>query len=96
MTLFEDLNLIALLFKYYGTDWAAMIFTFINLYLLGNKNPKGFIFGFLSNICWAVFGLLAGSVANILANIVFFGMNVRGLYNWYKIDQRLPTNEQEQ
>lgn len=83
---FEQKELISVLFRYYGTDWAAMILTFAQLYYLGNKNPIGFLFGLLSNISWGLFGILAGSVANILANIVFFTMNVRGMYNWYKKD----------
>ena len=56
------------IFKFYGTDWAAMFFTFLQLYLLGNKNPLGFGFGLLANICWTAFGLLAGSIANPLAS----------------------------
>ena len=68
--------------KFYGTDWAAMFFTFLQLYLLGNKNPLGFGFGLLANICWTAFGLLAGSIANPLANVIFFVLNIKGLLNW--------------
>lgn len=71
--------------KFYGTDWAAMFFTFLQLYLLGNKNPLGFGFGLLANVCWTAFGLLAGSIANPLANVIFFGLNIKGLLNWRRM-----------
>ena len=82
-------NLSDMLLKFYGTDWAAMMFTFIQLYLLGNQNPVGFIFGLLANLSWTVFGILAGSIANPLANVVFFTMNVRGLLKWYQTEKSL-------
>ena len=72
------------LFKFYGTDWAAMFLTFLQLYLLGNKNPFGFMFGLLANVCWMAFGLMVGSIATPLANIVFAGLNVRGLLAWHR------------
>ena len=63
-----DENLITALFKFYGTDWLAMVFTILQLYLLGAKKIAGFKFGILGNICWLVFSIQAGSIANILAN----------------------------
>lgn len=68
--------------KFYGSDWAAMFFTFLQLYLLGKKNPLGFGFGILANVCWTTFGLLAGSIANPLANLIFIGLNIKGILNW--------------
>ncbi|MDJ0920105.1 MAG: nicotinamide mononucleotide transporter [Henriciella sp.] len=68
--------------KYYGTDWAAMFFTFAQLYLLGNGKRAGFIFGILATISWASFGIMAGSVANPIANFIFLVMNLRGLLKW--------------
>ena len=72
---------------FYGTDWAAMIFTFLQLMLLGNRNPLGFVFGICANVCWSAFGIMVGSVANPLANAVFLVLNVRGLLAW----RRRPT-----
>ncbi|MHA7901292.1 MAG: PnuC protein [Henriciella sp.] len=69
-------------FKYYGTDWAAMCFTFGQLYFLGNGNRVGFVFGILATISWTAFGVMAGSIANPIANTIFLIMNVRGLLNW--------------
>jgi hypothetical protein len=46
---------------YFGLDWLAMCFTFIAIYLLGNKNRIGFALMMSDNLCWAVIGLWAGS-----------------------------------
>jgi len=75
-----------LLFKYYGVDWLAMILTIVSLVLLGRKKKEGFIFGILSNLSWLTFAALALSVANVLANFVFIGLNIKAYMNWRKID----------
>ncbi|VAX40258.1 hypothetical protein MNBD_PLANCTO03-1504 [hydrothermal vent metagenome] len=68
--------------KYYGLDWAAMIFTFLSLYRLGHGKRDGFLYGLCANVCWAGFGILALSVANPMANVVFIVLNVRGYRHW--------------
>ena len=70
--------------NYYGTDWLAMIMTFFSLYYLGRKEKKGFVFGLIACICWFIFGILAHSLANPIANVVFAYLNVKGLNNWQK------------
>ena len=75
-------NFFELASKYYGTDWAAMLFTFGQLYLLGNGKRSGFVFGIFATITWAAFGIMAGSIANPLANTVFLIMNIRGFVKW--------------
>ncbi len=77
-------TMLDVVFKFYGADWAAMIFTFAQLHLLGSKKPTGFVFGLLANVSWTIFGIMAGSIANPLANLVFFVMNLRGLYKWHR------------
>jgi len=59
-----------------------MMLTVLSLYLLGQKSKSGFLFGFGANLCWGIFGVMAGSVANVVANIIFFILNVRGWINW--------------
>jgi len=76
------LDEILALTKFYGTDWAAMFFTFLQLFLLGSRNPLGFAFGICANVCWSAFGIMVGSVANPLANAVFLVLNIRGLLAW--------------
>ncbi|MBN2212415.1 MAG: nicotinamide mononucleotide transporter [Sedimentisphaerales bacterium] len=70
--------------SYYGVDWVAMIFTLTAIYLLGNKNKTGFISMMIGNGCWAIFGILTHSYALIVANAIFFIMNIRGFIRWKK------------
>ncbi|MDZ7781730.1 MAG: nicotinamide mononucleotide transporter [Halioglobus sp.] len=69
-------------FEYYGIDWAAMALTVIAIYLLGNKHWIGFVLMIAGNLCWIILGLLSDSVALMIANLVFIGMNVRGIWKW--------------
>jgi hypothetical protein len=68
--------------KYYGVDWVAMAFTFVAIYLLGNKSRKGFATMMCGNTCWVVVGVLTSSIAMVIANTVFFAMNARGWIKW--------------
>jgi len=70
--------------SYYGVDWTAMVMTFFSLYYLGEKRRAGFVFGVLASISWLTFGVLAGSIANVIANIIFITLNIRGYVNWQK------------
>ncbi|MEM1099824.1 MAG: nicotinamide mononucleotide transporter [Planctomycetota bacterium] len=71
-----------MLFHYYGVDWLAMTLTFLAIYLLGNKSRSGFVVMMAGNASWFVLGLLTASVAMLVANAVFFAMNVRGFWRW--------------
>ncbi len=68
--------------QYAGVDWSTMAFTFLALYLLGNKSRSGFAVMMCGNACWIVVGILTASIALIIANAVFFLMNVRGWFRW--------------
>ena len=68
--------------RYFGIDWVAMLFTFAAIYLLGNKSRGGFSLMMVGNSCWVVVGVLTGSVAMVIANLVFFLMNVRAWLKW--------------
>ncbi len=69
-------------FKYFGIDWLAMVFTFVAIYLLGNKSRLGFVVMMCGNFCWVIIGGLSASLAMVIANLVFFAMNARGWHNW--------------
>lgn len=75
--MFDDLAL-----KYFGVDWLAMMLTFAAIYLLGNKSRGGFALMMCGNGCWVVIGVLSGSLAMALANIVFLTMNLRAWFKW--------------
>ena len=71
-----------ILLKYHGVDWIAMVLTFLTLYYLGEKRRSGFVFGILASISWLIFGVLVHSIANIVANVIFIALNLRGYLNW--------------
>ena len=78
-------NILHFLFgKYFGIDWAGLVLLFISTHLLGNKNRYGFIAGICSNICWILYGILAASVADPLANFIILFLNVHGFLLWGK------------
>ncbi|GAB5458154.1 MAG: hypothetical protein Hens3KO_11840 [Henriciella sp.] len=91
MSGFDASNFFELASKYYGTDWAAMTFTFGQLYLLGNGKRIGFVFGIFATITWAAFGIMAGSIANPIANTVFLIMNIRGYVKWQNKEVRVVS-----
>ena len=68
--------------RYWGIDWVAMVSSFGALELLGSRNRLGFGLFLIANVCWIVIGYEAGSVAIILGNVIFFGLNLRGLIRW--------------
>lgn len=72
------------LLKYYGIDWTAMVLMFSSIHALGIKKRHGFIFGAAACLCWIVFGIIVGSVADIVANVICLGMNILGLVRWSK------------
>jgi hypothetical protein len=68
--------------NYFGLDWIAILCSFGALELLSSKNRYGFALFLIANICWIVIGYVVGSVPIMLGNIVFFGVNMRGLLRW--------------
>ena len=71
-----------ILLKYHGIDWIAIIMTFLTLYYLGERRRFGFVFGIVASISWLIFGILVDSIANIVANVIFIALNLRGYLNW--------------
>ena len=58
-------------FKNYGLDWLAMMFTFFAIYTLGNKKRNGFFIMMLGNASWIIIAIRVDSLAMVLANLVF-------------------------
>lgn len=69
-------------FQHYGLDWLAMLLTFIAIYSLGNKQRRGFVIMMAGNTCWIILAFKFQSLGMILANVVFFAMNLRGFIRW--------------
>jgi len=74
-----------LLIKYYGVDWLATIMSFLFVYNIGNRRRHAFVFGIIANFSWMTFGFMTGSIANVMANIVFVVLNIRGYLKWGKL-----------
>lgn len=74
---------------YYGTDWFGMTLMCISIYLLGIQNRWGFIVGIGSCIGWFFFGLLVGSIPDIVAQVIISVMHIQGFRKWH------DTQEQE-
>jgi hypothetical protein len=72
------------MWNHHGLDWLALLLTFCAIYLLGNKQRAGFALMMAGNLCWVGVGISASSVAMTLANLAFFGMNLRGFVRWSK------------
>jgi len=67
---------------YWGVDWVAVVATLVGIYLLGERNRTGFILAIIGNFAWFAFGIMSKSGANLLANVLFFALNLRGYYKW--------------
>lgn len=68
--------------KYYGVDWLGIAMMFLSTWLLTRKRRSGFIAGAANNMCWVIFGILAGSIADAGANAIVAGMNMYAFIAW--------------
>ncbi|MDE2680251.1 MAG: nicotinamide mononucleotide transporter [Verrucomicrobiota bacterium] len=75
-------------FQYYGCDWAAMVFTFLSIYLLGNLNRLGFVMGIAANIFWFSYGYMTESLANMLCSMVVMLLQFRGWQKWTRESEK--------
>ena len=70
--------------NYYGLDWVATFITCIAIIKIGNRDKDGFILMMSGNIIWFVVGIMADSMAMLLANTIFFSINLRAILKWSK------------
>ncbi|MGC9401349.1 PnuC protein [Vibrio genomosp. F10 str. 9ZC157] len=70
--------------QFYGIDWIAMVLTFLAIWQIGNKNKIGFILMMCGNSSWIAVGYFTGSLAMVIANLIFMGMNLRAIMKWSK------------
>jgi hypothetical protein len=67
---------------YYFIDWIALVLNATAIYLLGKKRKAGFSLGVAANLAWIVFGVLAHSMATVVACTIFVILNLKGWWNW--------------
>ncbi len=73
-----------------GLQWYLRFLQF------GNKNKIGFILMMCGNTSWVAVGYLTGSVAMIIANIIFFSMNLRAIIKWSTPEKEPKVSVAEQ
>ncbi|PIQ76743.1 hypothetical protein COU78_04085 [Candidatus Peregrinibacteria bacterium CG10_big_fil_rev_8_21_14_0_10_49_24] len=69
--------------NYHGADWAGMILQCISIYFLGNQKRIGFLMGIGGNAGWFIFGILTGSIPDLLSQCVVATLNCRGYLQWH-------------
>ncbi|HEU4788090.1 MAG TPA: hypothetical protein VFS71_00225 [Flavobacterium sp.] len=76
------------IFEYYLVDWLGISLSLLAVYMLGNKNPWGFIIFALSNVVWIFLGfVLMNSLGTAIGNAVFLVINIRGYTTWKKLSK---------
>jgi hypothetical protein len=78
------------LWQYKGIDWLGMFFAAASLFYLGKHRKRGFALGILCNICWMIFGVMTQSAANISANLIYMGFNLKGWWQWKADQEKQP------
>jgi nicotinamide riboside transporter PnuC len=68
--------------RYYFIDWIALVLNALAIYLLGKKKKAGFFLGVIANAAWIIFGILAHSMATVVACAIFVILNIKGWWNW--------------
>ena len=69
---------------FYGIDWLATVCGLTGVYMIGSKNRYGFLVMMMASLSWMTVGFLIDSLALIAGSAVFFGLHVRGWFNWRK------------
>jgi len=67
-------------------DWIGLILTLIGSLTVIKKNKYGFLFMGFGCLSWIGFGIQVDSLAVIITNVIFFGVNIFGFYRWKKDD----------
>jgi hypothetical protein len=68
--------------RYLGFDLASAACGLAGLYLLGNRNRKGFILCIAASAFGIVFGALAQSLPLVLLHATLIVVNLRGYRRW--------------
>jgi nicotinamide riboside transporter PnuC len=76
---------------YYFIDWIALVLNAVAIYLLGKKRKIGFSLGVAANIAWIIFGILAHSMATVVACSIFVALNLKGWWTWTR--EQISVNQ---
>ena len=81
---------------FYGIDWLATVCGLTGVYLIGSKNRYGFLVMMIASLSWMTVGFLIGSLALIVASVIFFALHGRGWLNWRRDEKELGFLETQQ
>ncbi len=76
-----------------GLQWYLRFLQFGKLEI---RTKIGFILMMCGNTNWVAVGYLTGSVAMIIANIIFFSMNLRAIIKWSTPEKEPKVSVAEQ
>jgi len=68
--------------RYWFLDWIGMALGLLALWMLGNRDRRGFVAFMISNAIWIGLGFWIGSLAMIVGNAVILVVNLRGWTRW--------------
>jgi hypothetical protein len=68
--------------RYLGFDLVSAACGLAGMYLLGNRNRKGFLLCIAASAFGIVFGALAQSLPLLLLHVILLAVNLRGFQKW--------------
>jgi nicotinamide riboside transporter PnuC len=74
--------------KYYGLDWLGTLAGLASIYYLSQQRRVGFVMRIIASLFWVAFGLVAGTVAGVIANIAVILLSFRGIREWKRAETR--------
>ena len=74
--------------KYYGLDWMGTVLGLASIYYLGRQKDIGFVLRIVASIFWVAFGLVAKTMAGVIANVITIFLSVKGLERWRRTPER--------
>jgi hypothetical protein len=72
----------ALFGTYFGLDWASMLFGFWGAWLIGNKNPLGFLLTSIAVLLASLTALIAAQYGFLVANAISLAIAWRNWRLW--------------
>jgi nicotinamide riboside transporter PnuC len=72
--------------QYYGLDWLGTILGLASIYYLGRHRRIGFVLRILASLFWVAFGVVAGTLAGVIANVAVILLSLNGIREWKRID----------
>lgn len=72
------------MFKYYGIDWIIAILLITNIWMVGSKIRSGWLVGAVACCFTTAFAIMIESYPQVVMNIVFIFLNIRGYFEWRK------------